>query len=205
MHPLLQSLRSGLSFTGEAQKDVPHFLQHHGCQGTAAHSARVAREARRVAQRVGADPQRAELAGWLHDVSAVIPAAERASLAHRLGIDVLPEEERFPLIVHQKLSVVLARELFEVTDPLVLDAVGCHTTLRRQATLLDRVLFVADKIEWDQQEVAPYRAELLTALDRSLDDAALLYLRWMHQQRESLRVVHPWLREAYEALSGQPW
>ncbi|HLN63173.1 MAG TPA: GNAT family N-acetyltransferase [Symbiobacteriaceae bacterium] len=203
MHQRLKRLAEGVSLTGRFAVDVPAFLIHHGCPKTAAHSAAVAAEARRVALLAGADPDQAEAAGWLHDISAVVAPGERAAAARDLGLEVLPEEDAFPLIVHQKLSVVIAREIFGVTDPAVLSAVGCHTTLKAGSALPDRVLFVADKIAWDQQGRPPYLTELLTALDQSLDEAALCYLAWM--RRQPLRVVHPWLRAAYEDLSHTDW
>ncbi|MFZ5815901.1 MAG: bis(5'-nucleosyl)-tetraphosphatase (symmetrical) YqeK [Bacillota bacterium] len=205
MHELLRQLSTGFAFSGSVERDAPRFLVHHECPKTAAHSARVAREAARVARLVGADPVQAEVAGWLHDISAVFPPAGRAEVARQLGLEVLPEEDAFPMIIHQKLSTVIARELFGVSDPAVLSAIGCHTTLKRDASLLDRVLFVADKIEWDQPDTAPYLDRVLAGLERSLDQAALAYLTWMWESRASLRVVHPWLREAYEQLSGRSW
>lgn len=200
---LLAQLLVGISLTGELQLDVPAFLTHRGCPRTAAHSAEVAAEARRIAAKAGVDESVAERAGWLHDVSAVFPVAERALAARALGVAVLPEEDAFPLIVHQKLSVVLAREVFGTGDESVLSAVGCHTTLRANSTALDKVLFVADKVRWDQPGVPPYRAGLLAALEQSLDQAALFYLRYLSERRDTLKVVHPWLREAYEQLGRE--
>ena len=89
----------------------------------------VAAEAGRIAALVGADLDAAEVAGWLHDVSVIIPSEQRAVIAEQLGIDVLPEEAIFPMIIHQKLSAVLAREIFQIEDAAILSAVGCHTTL----------------------------------------------------------------------------
>ena len=201
LEPLTQ-LTDGIKLTGDVRHDVPVFLVHHGCPKVAAHSGRVATEARRIAKLVGVDESLAELAGWLHDVSAVFPAQERASVARELGLEVLPEEDAFPLIIHQKLSVVLAHEIFGVESEPVLSAIGCHTTLKANATVLDKVLFVADKIEWDQPDVSPYRKDLLTALEQSLDQAALFYIHYLWERRQTLKVIHPWLREAYEQLSS---
>jgi HD superfamily phosphohydrolase YqeK len=104
----------------------------------------------------------------LHDISVVFPNYERIRVSKALGIEVLLEEEIFPLIIHQKISKVMALEIFKIQDETILNAIGCHTTLRSTSTKLDRVLFVADKIEWDQ--------------------------------RDSLKVVHPWLEDAYYEL-----
>lgn len=83
---------------------------------------------------------------------------------------------------------------------MILDAIGCHTTLRSNSTKLDRVLFVADKIEWDQKGTPLYIEELKEMLNISLEHGAFAYIKFMWDQRDSLKVVHPWLEEAYFEL-----
>src|SRR5713226_5036635 len=129
MDALLRHLSEGVRRTGDVRHDIPAFLIHHDCPHTAEHCAAVAREARRIAVLVGADAAGAERAGWLHDVSTVFPTADRIAVARALGVDILAEEEVFPMIVHQKLSAVLARAVFGERNEAVLSAVGCHTTL----------------------------------------------------------------------------
>jgi hypothetical protein len=62
--------------------------------------------------------------------------------------------------------------LFGVADEGILSAVGCHTTLRAGASPLDKVVFVADKIAWDQAGPPPFLADLQAGLDRSRDHGA---------------------------------
>ncbi len=64
------------------------------------------------------------------------------------------------MIIHQKLSRVIAKEIFKVENEEILNAICCHTTLRKHATKMDLVLFVADKIEWDQNGTPPYLIEI---------------------------------------------
>jgi len=89
-----------------------------------------------------------------------------------------------------------------VTAPDILSAIGCHTTLKADASLLDKVVFIADKIAWDQPGEPPYWAELQQALDRSLDHAVFCYLDYLWQRRATLRVVHPWLVAAHQQLQA---
>ncbi len=203
MHPLLAQLARGTQPTGSPERDVPAFLRMHGKRATADHSAAVAAQARRIALRAGLDPDRAGRAAWLHDVSAPIPNDERVAAARALGLDVLPEEEAAPVLLHQKLSAVVARELFGERDEGVLAAIGCHTTLRPGATMLDKALFLADKTEWDLSGEPPYLREVMRELNRSLDDAIRLLLNYIWEHREALVMVHPWLREAYEEISQE--
>ena len=204
---LLVGLGDGLTLSGAPQSDIPAFLISHDFPETARHCAAVAREARRIAVRVGADADGAERAGWFHDVSIVLPTAERVAAARTLGVDVLPAEAAFPMILHQKLSVVLARDIFGERDGAVLSAVACHTTLKADASVLDTVLFVADKIAWDQPGIPPYQDALLTALETSLDAAAFAYLRHLWERRLALGVIHPWFVDAYlqRADTGCHW
>jgi predicted HD superfamily hydrolase involved in NAD metabolism len=200
MQTILAKLNEGVVLTGNMAQDVTVFLKHHDCPKTAVHSAAVAVEARRIAALAGVEEVRAEQAAWLHDISAVIPSRERVAVAEALDIPVLPEERVLPMILHQKLSVVLAHDLFGVTDTGVLNAIGCHTTLKEGALPLDKVLFVADKLAWDQPGEPPYRVALEAALARSLDAAACVYLRYLWGRRATLAVIHPWMVAAYAHL-----
>jgi predicted HD superfamily hydrolase involved in NAD metabolism len=202
MHTLLRPLMTGLRLKGNVPSDVPLFLKSHGHAQTAVHCEAVAEEAGRLATIFEINVTQAKLAGWLHDISTVFPVEERVEIAQALEVDILPEEKIAPMILHQKLSAILARQIFGVEDEAVLQAVACHTTLRAGATPLDKVVFVADKVAWDQSGVPPYQAALLEALTHSLDAAALCYLSYLWERRETLLVVHPWMAEAYADLSA---
>ncbi len=107
------------------------------------------------------------------------------------------------MIIHQKLSKVIAYHIFKVENSNILDAISCHTTLRKDSTELDQIVFVADKIQWDQTGTPPYIRELKEKLDISLKHGALSYLTYLWDRRESLRVLHPWLVDAYMELSEE--
>jgi HD superfamily phosphohydrolase YqeK len=102
------------------------------------------------------------------------------------------------MILHQKLSAIMAQEVFGVRDTVVLNAIRCHTTLKSGASLLDKIVFVADKIKWDQAGDPPYLAEIETAVAHNLDDACRVYLNYLWQRRSSLRYTHPWFLAAHQ-------
>jgi predicted HD superfamily hydrolase involved in NAD metabolism len=195
--PTLQSLRAGFEPRGWINEDVTTFLVQYGCPRAAAHAANVANAAYQLAERFGVNPLAAEAGGWLHDISAVWPDDQRLAAADALGIDVLPLERTWPKIVHQKLSVLLAREIFGVRDVDVLSAIGCHTTLKGGASSLDKVVFIADKLAWDEPYDAAWHPELRSALVESLDAGCLVYLRYLWQQRSQLAIEHPWTVDAW--------
>ncbi len=187
----------------DLREGVSRLLEEQERHDTLTHVRNVAEEAVRLAKRFGACPGDADTAGLLHDIAAAMPASEYAGVLHAGGGEVLPEEETYPPILHQKVSVLVAREVFGVGGQAILSAIGCHTTLKPGASDLDKVVFLADKIAWDQPCVPPYRDRLLAALDLSLDAAALVYLEFLWQQRATLKVVHPWMAAAYRELQAR--
>ena len=199
MHALLSSLVLEFTFCGSTPEDAAAFLIHHSYPHTADHSSQVAHTAAQVARQFDADPDGAFLAGWLHDISAVVPNAQRLQAAQQLGLEILPEEETVPLLLHQKISAVMARQLFGVEDEQVLHAIGCHTTLHPQPATMDLVLFVADKLAWDQKGTPPYAARLKTALTHSLEEAAWVYQDYLWHSGK-IKIIHPWMQASYQEL-----
>lgn len=175
------------------------YARHHSLD-TWEHCKKVAEEARKLADAYQADPVIAEQAGWLHDIGTVVPNNEKIRLCEELHISVLAEERVFPYILHQKLSRDMTTKVFELTDPQLLNAIECHTTLRAEMSKMDKVLFVADKLSWDNADAAPYIKEMRIKAAQSLEDAVMVYLDHVWRNREHMKVVHPWLIEAREVL-----
>jgi len=200
LHPLLLELTADFKVRSDLHESVTAFLIHHDCPNAARHCADVGAIAGGLAPRFDVDGTAAQQAGWLHDVSAVFPKGNRLAVARALDIDILPEEETVPMLLHQKLSVVIAREIFKVADERILSAVGCHTTLKPDPSPLDLVLFVADKLGWDQRGDPPYKHTLESALEISLEEAAWAYQDYLWHSGK-MKIPHPWMRESYIELS----
>ncbi|PGD10349.1 bis(5'-nucleosyl)-tetraphosphatase (symmetrical) YqeK [Bacillus toyonensis] len=182
--------------TGKIEHDIKEFLLKYNKEFTYKHSIRVANEARKIAIMFHENEEKAEIAGYLHDISAIFPNEERIKVAEAVGIEILQEERKFPMIIHQKLSRVIVKEIFKVEDEEILDAICCHTTLRKHATKMDLVLFVADKIEWDQNGTPSYLVGIKNGLEKSLEHAAFVYISYLWERKDTLKVIHPWLEEA---------
>jgi len=85
-----------------------------------------------------------------------------------------------------------------------LSAIECHTTLKANAGLLDKIVFIADKIAWDQDGQPPYIRKVSKAMDQSLDAGVLVYLNFLWERRSQLQIIHPWFvdaRDGYLNLS----
>lgn len=184
--------------TGNLEEDIKHFFGKE-FESIAEHSCEVAACGKNLAVYFNQDPQVAEVGGLLHDISAVIPTNQRMTTAKAWEIPVNEAERKLPMIVYQKLSRHIANEIFNITNESALSAIECHTTLKAKPTKMDQIVFIADKIMWDQQGVPPYLSDLLKALDSSLEEASLVYLTYILNSQP--KVLHPWAVAAYTELS----
>jgi predicted HD superfamily hydrolase involved in NAD metabolism len=203
MHSLLVELKEKIKDYGNVNKSCIDLLSEYNKNIVLKHSIEVSMEAKRLANIFGENVVSANMAGILHDISAVIPNNSRIEVAESLGLKIYKEEREFPLIIHQRLSKEISNRIFKITDSKILDAIGCHTTLRDNPTKLDLIIFIADKIKWDQDGRPPYLSLIEKGLSRSLEEGAFNFIKYLYDNKENLKVVHPWLLDAYEDLSNR--
>ncbi len=202
MDESILNLINEFDLTGNIERDSHNFLIKHNRLRIADHSLRVGKMAKLIAQKYDVECSLAEASGYPHDIGGIFPNDRRIEIAATLGIEILKEERELPLILHQKISRILAKEIFNISNIETLNAIECHTTLRANPSKLDMVLFIADKIEWDQDGVPPYLGEIEKALDISLEFAAFSYINYLFRNKDKLKVVHPWLIDTYKCLGN---
>jgi predicted HD superfamily hydrolase involved in NAD metabolism len=112
-----------------------------------AHSVRVARCADLLAQRHGADPGKARLAGLLHDLARLYSPERLVAECEARGLPIDTAERQHPMLLHAKLGAAIANERFGVRDSEVLSAIEKHTTAAREMSPLDCIVYLADSLE----------------------------------------------------------
>lgn len=166
-----------------------------------AHCRRVAEEAERLALHFGLDPEKAVLAGLLHDGAREIPPKEMLRLARKKGITLSSLDEEKPTVrLHGFLAAEMAREELGIEDQEVLKAISSHTLGSLDMTPLEQVVFLADWIEPGRKE-HPGLAEVrelayhsLALATRKAMDFTLLHLI------EKEEPIHPLAVEARNQL-----
>ncbi|EGO8075420.1 bis(5'-nucleosyl)-tetraphosphatase (symmetrical) YqeK [Enterococcus faecalis] len=181
------------------KNEIKQYLVSKNCEKTYYHCMEVGEYAYQLGEKYLTSPEKVSIAGYLHDISAVYPNNQRISVAQKYGIELNEAEMAFPMIIHQKISKSIAKMDFGIEDNEILSAIECHTTLKKNYSDIDLVLFVADKIKWDQEGKPPYLDGLLQALNCSLEDAAYFYIDYI--LKHDIKVVHPWLWDAYNQLN----
>ncbi len=163
------------------------------------HSLCVAEEAVRLAKLYGADEQKAELAGLLHDI---MKEADREEQERYIRMDSRRWSEYYdlsPKLMHAPAAVAYLRRELGIKNREVLGAIRYHTTGRAGMTLLEKVIFLADftSADRDYHEVDKMRS----LVNKSMEKAMMFALSFTITDLVSKdRPVHPDTFAAYNDL-----
>ncbi|MBI2887733.1 MAG: bis(5'-nucleosyl)-tetraphosphatase (symmetrical) YqeK [Chloroflexi bacterium] len=147
-------------------------------QGLLDHLERASVLAADLARRWGVDPERAALAGYLHDIARAEPLEALAARARSYGLTVHPVEEALPVLLHGPVGAAQARTELGIEDGEVLAAVAWHSTGRWGMGALEKAVFLADKLDPEKEGYYPGLERLPELAQRDLDGAVLRYLEW---------------------------
>lgn len=111
------------------------------------HSLGTAEAARAIAKKCGYDEEKAYFAGLVHDCAKNFAQEEQLKLIERAPFALEEGETCNGKILHAPAGAVLAREKFGIEDDEVLSAIRWHTLGRVGMTELEKIIFLADKIE----------------------------------------------------------
>ena len=123
------------------------------------HTLGVAYTAAALAMCYGEDILKAELAGILHDVAKAKKSSELKD--HMKGyIDPYTDgdyvaliADKAPQILHAIYAPYLAKKDYRIEDKDILSAIRWHTTGKKNMTMLEKIVFVADYIEPNRKKL----------------------------------------------------
>jgi nicotinate-nucleotide adenylyltransferase len=111
------------------------------------HSRAVAALSWELCVRYGQDPDRGYLAGIAHDIAKSMDEDELKRFAKKDGKPISRLERKKPSLLHSRAGAVLLREHFGIGDEEVLAAVRDHTVGSLSMGPLEKIVYIADKIE----------------------------------------------------------
>ncbi len=92
------------------------------------HCVNVMNTAADLAARYKEDVEKAKIAGLLHDCGKLL-------------------SQNIKNLEHAGLGAEIAKSKYGVEDEEIIDAILCHTTGKENMTMLDKIIYIADKIE----------------------------------------------------------
>ncbi len=114
------------------------------------HSLCVAESAVELAERYGADKEKALVAGLLHDITKEATPEEHFALFSEGGVELTKLEGVNHKLWHAMSGAEYLRLRLNITDKEIYDAVRYHTTARAGMSLLEKVIYIADFISADR-------------------------------------------------------
>jgi predicted HD superfamily hydrolase involved in NAD metabolism len=139
--------------------------------------------------------ERASVAALLHDAAKLMSPAELLSYCEQHHLPISEMDRLTPQTLHPFVGAELVRATFNLHDEDVLNAIRYHTTARVGMSRVEKLVYIADKIEGNTRN--PLYSQKMTAfLDYqdplSLDltmlyilDSTIQFLMSKHQ------VIHP--------------
>ncbi len=155
----------------------------------------------KLAEKYGADVDKARVAALLHDCTKRLTMEEQLALCEKYGIALDELEQRALKLLHAKTGAALAREVFGADDEIC-NAILWHTTGRPDMTRLEKVIYLADFIEPSRS--FPGVEALRRTVWQDLDQGLLMGLSMTIEEMEEMgNPVHHNTIEARDYLRGK--
>ena len=117
------------------------------------HSLGVMYTAQCLAMCHGISLDKAALAGILHDCAKYMNDVNIIQYCKNNNIEVSESEMLSPQLLHSKLGMIFARDVYGITDDEILSAIRYHTTGKPMMSALEQIIFIADYIEPNRKTV----------------------------------------------------
>ena len=161
------------------------------------HSLCVAEEAVRLADRYGADKEKAYLAGLLHDVLKDTPSDIQLKFAKEFGIILSALELGAKKLYHSIIGSAYIEKVLKLNDKEIIDAVRYHTTAKKDMSTLAKVLYLADYTSRDRDYDGV--DEMREAVEQSMEKAMRIALQFTVEDLKAKGCpVHPDTLDAYD-------
>ncbi|MBK8189707.1 MAG: bis(5'-nucleosyl)-tetraphosphatase (symmetrical) YqeK [Vampirovibrionales bacterium] len=151
--------------------------------------------------------EQAAMGALLHDCAKWMSPLELAQYCQAYGIETQAADMACPQTLHALVGAHLAEREFGESDPEVLNAIRSHTTGRSGMSVVEKLTFIADKIESNTRNPLFVRktTECLDYRNVASLDVAALYLldatiAFMLEKRQ---MIHPRAIEARNDLIAQ--
>lgn len=153
------------------------------------HSLCVADEAKRLAEKIGIDSEKAYLAGLLHDITKNATREEHLQIFTRFGIILDDVEKNAMKLWHAISGSLYIEHILGVNDTEIIDAMRYHTTAKEDMSPLCLVLYLADFTSRDRDY--PDVEVMRNLVDISFNKALVYALQYtIKDLAEQKRAIH---------------
>lgn len=162
------------------------------------HSVCVMERCAEYAEMLGLNVEDAKIIGLMHDLAKEMSKEEKKEYCEENGIEIDDVERQHLTLLHGKIAAHICKTKYGLSDELA-DAIKYHTTGRKNMTIWEKVLYVADTTGKDRNYS---NTEYFYNLSKeNLDKALIEILKFVINDRlEEGKMIHMYSVEAYNDL-----
>lgn len=162
------------------------------------HSVCVMERCAEYAKIYGLDIENAKVIGLLHDLAKEMSKEEKKKYCEENGIEIDDVEKEHLTLLHGKIAAHICKTKYGLNDELS-DAIKYHTTGRKEMTIWDKILYIADATGKDRKyDNTEYLYNLAKA---NIDKALIEILKFTINDRlNESKLIHMSSVEAYNDL-----
>ena len=138
------------------------------------HSIGVMKQAEYLAKKYGQDVEIAKAVGIAHDIAKEMTDEEMIEYAKTNNIEIDEIETVKPSLLHGKIGADIATKKYGFTEDMV-NAIKWHTTGRKNMSMLEKIIYVADKTE-ENRKGTRFNLEKSRELSTQNIDETLIFL-----------------------------
>lgn len=154
------------------------------------HSLGVSHTAEQLAKRFGVSPEKAKIAGLLHDCAREFATQNFIEIAKNMKISINEIERNSPILLHAAIGSVLVESQYQIADDEIKRAIRLHTTGGKNMTKLDKIIYLADMIEPNRNFAEVGHLRMLSEKDLNEAVFAALNQSILHVIKCN-QIIHP--------------
>lgn len=154
------------------------------------HTSGVEETAVLLCSKYGGDEKKVRIAALLHDITKEFDYERQLQIVEEFGIILDEVEKNEPKLLHSITASALAKNEFNIDDEDILNAIRYHTTARKNMTVIEKVIYLADYIEpnRDFDGVKELRKIILKDINEGMVSSLIFSVCEVANKR---RMVHP--------------
>lgn len=147
---------------------IKQYLKENLSEEKYIHSLGVEKTAKELAKMFNNNEEKCGLAGLLHDIAKSLPSEQLIELIDKKNIEVIEEEKKSLKTLHSPVGAYLAKKIFNIEDDEILNAIRYHTIGHENMSDMEKIVFLADKIEPETRPLE-FRKLVLEELEKTKD------------------------------------
>lgn len=155
------------------------------------HSIGVAKKAVELAKLYDVDEEIAKKVGIAHDIAKEMTDEELLEYAKANNIEIDEIETVKPSLLHGKIGADIVAKKYGFTEDMV-NAIKWHPTGRKNMSMLEKIIYVADKTEENRKETRFNIEKSRELATQNIDDALIFLMnKFITYNIENERLIHP--------------